>query len=99
MLLFERSKSLDLFLDLGCLTDSVAQVEEFRSANFTSADHFDRLDVGRMEREGLFGPYAVGYAADGESFAYAAVSFGDDRAFEHLRSDAGTFYDTAIISS
>ncbi len=40
------NESVNLLLDLGSLTDAIAQVVEFRTAHFTDTDHLDTGDVG-----------------------------------------------------
>src|SRR5699024_4673696 len=56
----------NLFFNFGGLTDSVAQVVELRSANFTATNHFHFFDIGGMNREDSFNAYAVRYAAHRE---------------------------------
>ena len=67
-----RRRSADLLLNLGCLTDSVAQVVELRTADLTAADDLNLLYMRRVDREGLFYAYTVGDTADGERLADAA---------------------------
>ena len=54
-----RRRSADLLLNLGCLTDSVAQVVELRTADLTAADDLNLLYMRRVDREGLFYAYTV----------------------------------------
>ena len=86
----------DSFFDFGGFADSVAQIEQFCSSDFTFSHYLNGLYVGRMEREGFFGTDAEGYAANGEGLAYAAVSLGDNGSFENLGSDSGAFDDAAV---
>ena len=49
------------------------------------ADHFDVVNLGGMHGESSLDAHAVSHAADGESFADAAVLLRDDGAFVGLK--------------
>ena len=86
----------DEFLNLGALTNSVAEVVQLRTANLTVTDNFNLSYVGRVEREGLFYAYAVCYAANGEGGTNAAVVSCDYGAFKKLNSFASAFLDLVV---
>lgn len=86
----------DLFFDFGGFADSVAQIEQFCSSDFTFSYYLNRLNVGRMERESFFGTDAERYTANGEGLADTAVSLGDDGSFKNLSSDSCAFNDAAV---
>ena len=52
--LFFGDVSVDLLLDLGSLTDAVAQVVQLRTANLTDANDGNARNVRGMQGEGLF---------------------------------------------
>ena len=81
----------DIFLGLGGLAHSVAQIVELRASDLTAADRLDLLNVGRMDRERLFDAYAVAYSSDGERLGNAAAALRDDGALVDLDSGLGTF--------
>lgn len=86
----------DEFLNLGALTNSVAEVVKLRTANLTVTDNFNLSYVGRVEREGLFYAYAVCYAANSEGGTNAAVVSCDYGAFKKLDSFASAFLDLVV---
>ena len=85
---------LDFFLDLSVLADLITQVVEFRAANFTVTNNFNRLYVRRMNGEGLFGADTVGYSSYSEGFGNAAVLSRDNGAFKDLSSDSCSLDDS-----
>ena len=56
--------SVDLLLDLGSLTDAVAQVVQLRTANLTDANDGNARNVRGMQGEGLFHTAAIRDAAN-----------------------------------
>lgn len=86
----------DEFLNLGALTNSVAEVVQLRTANLTVTDNFNLSYVRGVEREGLFYAYTISYATNGESGTNAAVVSCDYGAFKKLDSFAGTFLDLVV---
>ena len=86
----------DEFLNLGALTNSVAEVVQLRTANLTVTDNFNLSYVGRVKREGLFYAYTICYAANGKGCANAAVVLCDYGAFKKLDSFASAFLDLVV---
>ena len=86
----------DEFLNLGALTNSVAEVVQLRTANLTVTEDFNLCYVGRVEREGLFYAYTVCYAANSKGRANAAVVSCDYSAFKKLDSFTGAFLDLVV---
>ena len=91
-----RHRSADLLLNLGCLTDSVAQVVELRTADLTAADDLNLLYMRRVDREGLFYAYTVGDTADGERLADAASATRNNGSLKNLNSFAGALLDKVM---
>ena len=88
-----RKFSLDLFLNLRSLTNSVSQVVELCSSNLTGTNDVDLYYVRRVDREGLFNAATVGYASYGEGLGNAAAVLSDNGALEHLNSLSFTLAD------
>ncbi len=88
----------DEFLNLGALTNSVAEVVQLRTANLTVTDHFNLSYVRRVERESLFYAYTICYAANSKGFANAAAMSCDNSAFKKLDSFASAFLDLVVNS-
>ena len=86
----------DEFLNLGALTNSVAEVVKLRTANLTVTDNFNLSYVGRVEREGLFYAYAVCNTTNSKGRANAAVVSCDYGAFKKLDSFASAFLDLVV---
>ena len=87
---------LQLFLDLGALADSVAQIVELCTANLTAADDFNLFNVRGMYREGLLHAYTVGYASYGKGLGDSAAVLGNDGAFEKLNSLSVALFDSVV---
>src|SRR6476646_3076284 len=68
-------------LDPGSLSAQIAQVVETRAANFALADHFNRANRGRVEREYALDADAEANAAYGECGAGSPALLGDHDAF------------------
>jgi len=86
----------DEFLNLGALTNSVAEVVQLRTANLTVTEYFNLSYVGRVEREGLFYAYTVCYAANGKGGTNTGVVSCDYGAFKKLDSFASAFLDLVV---
>ena len=86
----------NLALDLSSLTDAVTQIVELSTANLTASDLFDVVDLGGVERENSLYADTIGYAANCDSFSYAAALTSDEVAFEKLKSFALTFLDFQV---
>ena len=86
----------DEFLNLGALTNSVAEVVQLRTANLTVTDNFNLSYVGRIKREGLFYAYAICYAANRKGGTNTSVVSCDYGAFKKLDSFASAFLDLVV---
>ena len=89
---------LDLFLNLGSLTNSVSQVVQLSASYLTVTDNVDTGYVGGMERESLFHAYTVCYAANGEGLGDTAAVTGDNSTLEHLDSFSRTLFDFVVYT-
>lgn len=89
---------LDKFLNLGALTNSVAEIVKLCTANFTASDNFNLLYVGRMKGESLFYAATVSYAANLECFGDAAAVTCDNGTFKHLCTNSLSFFDSVVNS-
>src|ERR1700754_2934592 len=69
------------------LAGAATQIIELGATNGALADHFDRIDVGRIEREDALDALAERNLADGEARAHALVGTADAHALIGL--DAG----------
>ena len=87
---------LDLFLNLGCLTDSVTQIVELCSSYATLTDNFHLHHVRRMDREGLLHTASVRNASYGKGLGDSAAVLGDNGTLEHLDSLAGSLFDSVV---
>ena len=76
-----------------CLTDSVAQVVEFCSSDFTVTNDVDMVDLRRMKRERSFYADFERYLSNGEGLSNASVLLSDNYAFECLESFSRSFND------
>ena len=76
--------SLQTLLDLCALTDTLTQVVQLCSADFTAADCLYGDDGGRVHGEDLLAAYAVGNTTDGDGLVDAAMLLGNDGAFKSL---------------
>ena len=83
----------DVLLDLSCLTNSVTQVVELSTANFTASDDLNLVNRRRMYREYSLDTAAVSNSADSECLADAAVLLSDNSTLEYLDSGLVTFND------
>ena len=92
----DPQNGLHLFLNLGSLTNAVAQVVQLCTANLTLADNVDSNNVRRMNREGLFNTAAVRNSSYSEGLRDSAAMLCNDGAFEHLNSFAGAFLDFVV---
>lgn len=92
------SKLKDLFLNLGCLTNLIADVVKLSTSNLTAADDIDLNYIGRMYGEGLFNAYAIGNTSNCEGLGDSAAVLCDDSSFEHLDSLSCTLDDFVVNS-
>ena len=90
---------LDLFLNLGCLTNSVTQVVELCSANLTLTDNVYLLNVRRVDGEGLLHAASVGNASYGEGLGDSAAVLCNNGTLEHLNSLAVTLFDSVVYTN
>src|SRR5690606_26078316 len=79
--------ALALLLDLRLLAAQRAQVVQLRAAHVTAGDDLDRVDGGRVQREGPLDADAEADLPHGEGLAHAAAGASDHDALERL--DAG----------
>lgn len=88
----------DKFLNLGFLTDSVAEIVELGASNLTASDHVNLNDVRRVNGEGLLNTATVSYAANRECFGDTAAVTCDNSALKHLDSLSCAFLDLVVDS-
>ena len=81
---------LDLFLDLGGLAQTVTQIVQLCSANFTSPDDFNLVYNWRVQREDTFHTAAISNSSYSKGFVDAAVLLCDNGSFKNL--------DTALVA-
>ena len=93
MVALHRFANLDLFFDLCRFTDSVAQIVQLASADFTGTDKLNLCHIGRIHGEYSLNADAVGNAANGKGFGNAAAFDRDDSAFKHRNSFSFPFAD------
>src|SRR5690606_465786 len=70
---------------------AATQVVQLGTTHGAAANHFDVVDIGRIEREHAFHPFAEAHLADGEIAVDAAIGAGDAHAFVVLHTRALTF--------
>ena len=87
---------LDLFLNLGRLTNSVTQIVELCTSDLTLTDNVNLLYVGGVDREGLFYATAVRNTSYRERLGDSAAMLSDNGSFEHLDSLASTLLDLVV---
>ena len=87
---------LDLFLNLGCLTNSVTQIVELSTSYLTLTDNVYLFYVGRVNREGLLYATAVRNTSYRERLGDSAAMLSNDSSFEHLDSLASTLLDLVV---
>ena len=75
---------LDEFLNLGALTNSVAEIVELGATDITAADNLDLRDTGAVDREDTLDALAGLDTADGESLLDAGTASRDHDALELL---------------
>ncbi len=76
----------DLFLNLGCLADSVTKIIELRSADTAVSDSFNLDNVGGMDGKYSFHADTVRNTANGKGFGNAGTFAGDNSSLENLDS-------------
>ena len=89
-------KILDLLLDLGTLTDSVAQIVELCTANDTLTDNVNLYNVGRVDGEGLLHAAAEADAANREGLGNSAAMLCNDGTLKHLDSLLVALFDAVV---
>ena len=92
----ESILSCEIFLNLGSLADSTAEVVQLRTTNLTLTDYVYRNNVGRMKGERLFNATAVSDTSDGEGRGNAALVLCDNGALVHLNSFSCTLNDLVV---
>src|SRR5579863_9367307 len=73
-------------LDAGSLSTQVAQVVKAGAADFALANHFNRTNRRRMERENALNADAKAHAAHGKRSTRSTALLGDDDPFERLEA-------------
>ena len=76
----------DLFLGLGCLTNSVAQIEEFRAAYLTDTGNLYLYNIRRVDGERLLNAHAVSNSSYGKGLGNTAVALCNESTLEQLDS-------------
>jgi hypothetical protein len=83
---------IGLFRDPGRFAATFAQIVKLRPAHAAAADHGDRIDIGRMDREHPLDPFAKRDLAHGEAASDAVAALaGDANALEVLHPGARPF--------
>ena len=80
----------NLLFYLCSLADTVTQIVQLRSANFTSPDDFNLVYNWRVQREDTFHTAAVSNSSYSKGFVDAAVLLCDNGSFKNL--------DTALVA-
>ena len=94
--MFANKELVNLFLNLSCLTNSVAKVVKLSAANLSLAEYYNLLYVGRMKGEGLLYTYAVRNTSYSEGLGDAAAMSSDNGTLEHLGSGLLTLGDSDV---
>ena len=82
-----------LFLtNAGRFADSVAQIIEFSSSDFTAPNLFDVIDFGRMQRQCSLYANAIRNAANRDGLFDSAALSGDQISFKQLKSFSCAFF-------
>jgi len=89
-------RRLDLFLNLGCLTNSVTQIVELCSSDLTRTDNVNLFYVRRMDGEGLFYTAAVRNTSNSECLGDPAAVLSYNGTLEHLNSLASSLLDLVV---
>ena len=91
-----KDRLVDLFLNLGCLTNAVTEVVQLCTSYLTNADNVNLFNIGRMDGEGLLYAYAIRNASYSKGLGDAAAVLCDHGAFEHLDSLTVTLFDSVV---
>ena len=84
------------FLNLGSLTNALAQVVQLGAANLTVTDDLDLLDGRSVDGEHLLDADAVGQTTNGEGLLDTAVLLGDNGTLEDLDTLTVTFLNLQV---
>ena len=87
---------LNLFLNLGSLTNSAAQVVQLCTSNLTVTYSLNLNYVGRVDGESLFNAAAVRNSSYSESSGDACTVLSDNSTLEKLDSLSGTLFDLVV---
>ena len=96
MLSKELSLGNDVFLNLGSLTNSAAEVVELSTTNLTLTDNVNSYYVGRVKGERLFNAASVSKSSYGEGRRNATLVLCDNSTLVHLNSFSCTLYDLVV---
>jgi len=91
-----KGDRLDLLLNLGCLTNAIANVVKLSTSNLTDTNDVDLLHIGRVDGERLLHAATVRNSSDGKGLGDAAAVLGDYGSFEHLDSLTRTLLDLVV---
>ena len=83
--------TLKNFFNFCSFTRTTSEIVEFSSSDFTATDDVNFDDLGRMDGESSFHTDTERKSSYGKGFAYAAMSFSDNYAFENLNSGLVAF--------
>jgi len=86
----------NLFFDLGCLTDSAAQIVQLSTSDLTGTNNVHLHNVRGVNGECLFDSATVRNASNGKGLGDSAAILGNYCAFEKLNSFAGTFLNAVV---
>ena len=86
----------DLFFNLGSLTDSLANVVQLCTSDFTDANDVYLLNVRRVDGESLLNTTTVRNTSYSKGFGNTAAVLSDNGSFEKLDSFAVTLFDTVV---
>jgi hypothetical protein len=88
--------SVSAFHEDRTLTNALAEVMKFGTADFAFGDHFDFCDTRGVEREYALDTFAVGNFTNGERGVDAGSAFGDNDACEDLDALFSAFDNAAM---
>ncbi len=93
---FANKCRLDLFLNLGTLTDSVTKVEEFGATNTAATNNDNLCYVRGVKRKRLLDAATIRYATNREGFGNTTAMLGDNGTLKKLDTLAATLFDFVV---
>ena len=92
----KESISRKIFLNLGSLTNSTAEVVQLSAANLTLTDNVNSYYVGRVKGESLLNATAVSDSSYGKGGGNATLVLCDNSTLVHLNSFSRTLNDLVV---